>query len=58
MTTVPPAALPLPAPISSGDKKKRVLLVDASQVKRELRAEVMRSLGLDVDCAAKLSLSR
>jgi len=29
-----------------------VLPVDTSQAKRELRAEVMRKLGVDVDCAA------
>ena len=32
-------------------KKKRVLLVDASHAKRDLRAEVMRKLGIDVDRA-------
>src|SRR5215471_8853513 len=58
MTTLPPAALPLAAPVSRGDKKRRVLLVDASQAKRELRAEVMRSLGLDVDCAADITEAR
>src|SRR5215472_16698956 len=58
MTTLPPAALPLAAPVSRGDKKRRVLLVDASQAKRELRAEVMRSLGLDVDCAADIAEAR
>jgi len=39
-------------------KKKRVLLVDASNVKRDLRAEVMRKLGIDVDCAADLAEAR
>jgi hypothetical protein len=34
-------ALPLSAPIPGGDKKKRVLVVDTSEAKRELRAEVM-----------------
>jgi len=33
-------------------KKRRVLLVDASQTEHELRADVMRKLGMDVDCAA------
>ena len=54
MTAPLPPALPLSAPIPGGDKKKRVLLVDTSRTKRELRAEVMRKLGMDVDSAAKL----
>jgi len=57
MTTPMPPALP-PAPIPGGDKKKRVLLVDTSQAKRELRAEVMRKLGMDVDCAADIAEAR
>jgi CheY-like chemotaxis protein len=48
-------ALPLAAPIPSAVKKKRVLLVDTSRAKRELRAEVMRKLGMDVDCAADIA---
>jgi CheY-like chemotaxis protein len=39
-------------------KKKRVLLVDASPTKRELRAETMRKLGIDVDCAADIGEAR
>ena len=58
MTTPLPPALPLSAAIPSGDKKKRVLLVDTSQAKRELRAEVMRKLGMDVDCAADIAEAR
>lgn len=54
---LPPASL-LPAPIPSGVKKKRVLLVDTSRAKRELRAEVMRKLGMDVDCAADVDEAR
>jgi CheY-like chemotaxis protein len=50
---------PLPtAPIPDGAKKKRVLLVDTSAAKRELRAEVMRKLGMEVDCAADISEAR
>jgi len=30
-----------------------VLLVDASQTEHELRADIMRKLGMDVDCAAE-----
>jgi hypothetical protein len=50
--------LPLPSPISSPAKKKRVLLVDASPAKRDLRAETMRKLGIDVDCAADIIEAR
>jgi CheY-like chemotaxis protein len=35
-----------------------VLLVDTSTAKRELRAEVMRKLGIEVDCAADISEAR
>jgi len=40
------------------DKKKKVLLVDASSSKRDLRAEVMRKLGMEVDCAADIPEAR
>jgi hypothetical protein len=43
-----------PAPV----KKKRVLLVDTSRVKRDLRSETMRRLGMEVDCAADVSEAR
>jgi len=58
MTTPLPPALPLSASIPCELKKKRVLLVDTSHAKRELRAEVMRKLGMDVDCAADISEAR
>jgi CheY-like chemotaxis protein len=58
MTTPLPPALPLSAPIPGAVKKKRVLLVDTSQAKRELRAEVMRKLGMDVDCAGDIAEAR
>jgi CheY-like chemotaxis protein len=58
MTTLPPPALLPSAPIPDIVKKKRVLLVDTSQAKRELRAEVMRKLGMDVDCAADIAEAR
>jgi hypothetical protein len=51
-------SLPLSSPIPGLIKKKRVLLVDASPVKRELRAEAMRKLGVDVDCACDISEAR
>src|SRR5215469_15625106 len=58
MNTPLPPALPLAAPIPGAVKKKRVLLVDTSQAKREMRAEVMRKLGVDVDCAADITEAR
>lgn len=39
-------------------RKKRVLLVDTSRVKRDLRSETMRKLGADVDCAADVTEAR
>ena len=54
----PLLALPLSAPIPGGVKKKRVLLVDISHAKRDLRAEVLRKLGMEVDCAADIAEAR
>ena len=51
----PLPGLPLSAPIPNAVKKRRVLLVDSSQSKRDLRAKVMRRLGIEVDCAADIS---
>lgn len=45
-------------PATSPAKKKRVLLVDSSRVKRDLRSETMRKLGIEVDCAADISEAR
>ena len=45
-----------PPPVDG--KKKRVLLVDTSPAKRDLRAEVMRKMGIDVDCAADIPEAR
>jgi len=56
--TTPLVGLPLPAPIPSKLKMKRVLLVDSSATKRDLRAETMRKLGMEVDCAADISEAR
>jgi CheY-like chemotaxis protein len=56
--TTPIIAGPLSATIPVSLKKKRVLLVDASQTKRDLRAETMRKLGMDVDCAADITEAR
>lgn len=45
-------------PAVAAPKKKRVLLVDSSRVKRDLRSETMRKLGVEVDCAADISEAR
>jgi hypothetical protein len=50
--------LPLSPPAAGPLKRKKVLLVDTSPVRRELRAEVMRKLGMDVDCAADIVEAR
>lgn len=55
--SAPLLALPLSAPISVL-RKRRVLLVDSSSAKREMRSEVMRKLGMDVDCAADIPEAR
>lgn len=57
MTTTLPALL-LSAPIPDDVKKKRVLLVDTSHAKRDLRAEVLRKLGMYVDSAADIAEAR
>jgi len=54
----PLLALSLSAPIPGEVKKKRVLLIDTLQAKRDLRAEVLRKLGMDVDCAADIAEAR
>ncbi|MFZ3339934.1 MAG: hypothetical protein WA609_00310 [Terriglobales bacterium] len=60
MTTAPflPSKFSAPIPPAPGDKKKRVLLIDNSGHKRELRAEIMRKLGMDVDSAADIGEAR
>ena len=50
--------LPLSAPIPGVVKNKRVLLIDTSHAKRELRAEVLRKFGMDVDCAVDIVEAR
>ena len=54
----PLLALPVSAPTPDVVKKKRVLLVDTSHAKRDLRAEVLRKLGMDVDSAADIVEAR
>jgi len=51
----PLLALPLSPPTPA---KKRVLLIDASHAKRDLRAEILRKLGIDVDSAADIAEAR
>ena len=55
--TTPFFSTPLSQPLPRQLKKKRVLLVDTSNT-RDLRAEVMRKLGMDVDAAADLNEAR
>jgi DNA-binding NtrC family response regulator len=50
--------LPLANSDSTPARKKRVLLLDASQTKRDLRADTMRKLGIEVDCAADVLEAR
>ncbi len=52
--TAPPFSVNVPV----ADRKKKVLLVDASTYTRDLRSEVMRKLGMDVDCAADIAEAR
>src|SRR6202142_575505 len=56
MTTTPllPSKFAAPIPTADRDKKRRVLLIDNSSSKRELRAEIMRKLGIEVDSAADI----
>ena len=54
----PLQSLLVSAPIPDAVKKKRVLLIDTSHSKRDLRAEVMRKLGIDVDSAADIAEAR
>ena len=54
----PLLAIPLSAPIPDRVKKKRVLLIDTAHAKRDLRAEVLRKLGMEVDSAADIAEAR
>ncbi|HKF04865.1 MAG TPA: hypothetical protein VKB49_21265 [Candidatus Sulfotelmatobacter sp.] len=55
---IPVLPLALSAPIPDAVKKKRVLLIDTSHAKRDLRVEVLRKLGIDVDSAADIVEAR
>lgn len=54
----PTVLFPTSNPALAAAKKKRVLLVDASRAKRDLRSETMRRLGVEVDCAADITEAR
>ena len=54
----PQLPLSVSAPIPDTVKKRRVLLIDSSHPKRDLRAEVMRKLGIEVDSAADIVEAR
>ncbi|MFZ1141504.1 MAG: hypothetical protein ABR881_27775 [Candidatus Sulfotelmatobacter sp.] len=54
----PLLGLPLPAALTGKLKNKRVLLLDTSATMRDRRAESMRKLGMEVDCAADISEAR
>jgi CheY-like chemotaxis protein len=56
--SAPSDGLPLAAGLPGKLKNKRVLLVDTSASMRELRAESLKKLGLEVDCAADISEAR
>jgi hypothetical protein len=56
--TTPILTSPLSELVASPLKKKRVLLVDTAEAKRGLRAEAMRKLGIEVDCAADIGEAR
>jgi CheY-like chemotaxis protein len=56
--TTPIVASPSSTAVGIPAKTKRVLLLDTSQTKRDLRADVMRKLGIEVDCAADVIEAR
>jgi len=56
--STPLLGLEVSAPMPDPAKKKRVLLVDTAHSKRDLRAEVLRKRGMDVDCAADIPEAR
>jgi len=56
--SLPSSIFPVHDPAMATPKKKRVLLVDSSRTKRDLRSETMRKIGIEVDCAADISEAR
>ncbi len=43
---------------SAAVRKKRILLIDSYATKRDLRAKILRKLGVEVDCASDISEAR
>lgn len=56
--TTSAVTLPNSDPLLAALKKKRVLLVDTSAAKRDLRAEALRKLGMEVDTASDIAEAR
>jgi CheY-like chemotaxis protein len=56
--TTSPFAMPFAKLLPEPPRKKRILLVDASRAKRNMRAEAMRKLGIDVDIAVDIDEAR
>src|SRR5271165_423600 len=56
--SAPFLGLPLATPLPGKLKNRRVLLLDTSATMRDRRAESMRKLGMEVDCAADVSEAR
>jgi len=46
------------ADASAANRKKRILLIDSYRTKRDLRARILRKLGVEVDCACDISEAR
>ena len=55
---IPVLPLAPSAAVPDAVKKRRVLLIDTSHAKRDLRTEVMRKVGIDVDSAADIVEAR
>lgn len=56
--SAPTLTIPRFNPVMAPVRRKRVLLVDSSRTKRDLRSATMRRLGAEVDCAADVSEAR
>src|SRR5437762_9134621 len=53
-----PMSRPSATSFASLSGKRRILLVDTYANKRDLRAKIMRKLGVEVDCAADITEAR
>ena len=56
--TEPSVTMPVSNLMATPLAKKRILLIDTLTTKRDLRASVMRKLGMEVDCAADITEAR